>query len=159
MAGNPTGSLRIAMDALCALEQTISAALPAEGTVAQQAARQLTFHRWRPQEMPDLPAVWNWMPESPNDKRSNAHMRDKVDLRVQIGVRHTNVDEQMAEIEIYADVGRQVFDQAFQTNCTLDGTVELAQRKSMRTALDRFNGIDVLCVEFALQLDLITPLY
>lgn len=152
MPGNPTGSLRVAMDALCALEAQINDRIP-------DPVRKLAMYRWRPQEMPDLPALWNWMPEAPEDKLSNAHLRDKLDLRIQVGIEHTNVDEQMAAVEDYFDIVGQVVGQALQQPAPLDETVNSADIKGARTVLDRFNQIDLLCIEFRLELQLIKPLY
>lgn len=152
MPPNPTGSLKIAIDALVALEQTVNVALPA-GT------SELVVYRWRPQAMPDLPAMWNWLVESPADKRDNAHMRDRLDLRAQIGVAHSAVDEQMAQIETYGDAFRAAVVPELERNCTLDGAVDRAIYRSMNTALDRFAQTDLLCLEFRLELHLIKPLY
>lgn len=147
MPPNPTASIAIAIDQVVALEQTINASLP-------DGATELVVYRWRPQGIPDVPALWNWLVESPQDIKDLAHLRDRLDLRIQIAVAHTNVDEEMAAIELYADAFRATVDPALRENCTLDGTVEYAKRISMRTALDRFNQIDLLCVEFALEIQL-----
>lgn len=140
MPTNPTASIAVAIDQLVALEETVHP--------------DLRLYRWRPQGHPELPALWNWLVDSPQDIKDNAHLRDTLDLRVQIGVAHSDVDEQMASIEIYADAFRAVVDPALRQNCTLEGTVEYAKRTSMRTALDRFGQLDVLCVEFRMEIQL-----
>lgn len=140
MAPNPEGSLALLMDALYALEQTVHT--------------DLVTYRWRPQSTPDLPAIWNWLLRAPKTDTSTIGVRDTLHLLAVIGIRHTNVDEQMADVETYGDAFRAVVDPAMMTNQPLSGAATKATRSEMRNSLDEFGPTGVFCVEFELHIQL-----
>lgn len=136
----PTGSLRDFMDAWVGLEQTVHP--------------DLRVYRWRPSMMPELPALYNWMTDAPHEVRGTGGLvRDTITLLCRIAIRHTDVDEQMAVIEIFADAFRNVVDTAlrFPSQSPLTGIALSADRTGMRTVLDTFNETDVMCIEFSVQ--------
>lgn len=140
------GPLERAMDGLEALERTINDSLPA-------GRRTLVVARWRPLELPDLPAIWNWQPTlSPTESQDSAANRDEFLISAYIGVEHTDDSEQMAAVETYADVACQVLDLDFRNSPFLGGGVQLARRQGRRLVVDTFGQTPVLCVELPLRL-------
>ena len=140
------GPFRRMMDGLVALEDTVNAELPTGAT-------SLTVTRWRPLSLPDLPALWNWMPtDAPAEKLDTAANRDTFQISAYVGVEHSDADEEMAAIEIYADVVCQVFDVDFRNSPFLAGAVQIADRSGRRLVIDTFGESDVLCIEIPLRL-------
>jgi hypothetical protein len=141
-----TGSLTTVMTNLVATEQAVHP--------------DLRVYRWRPR-VPDLPCMWNWIPTAPFEQRDTARWRDNVTIQVQIGIRHTDVDDEMAKLEEYADAFREVMDAALHTMHPL-GAV-WAKREGMRLLGVEFgsgeNAIPVLVVEFPIlvRLDRMIP--
>jgi hypothetical protein len=134
------------MDGLVALEETANDNLP-------DGAKTLPVKRWRPLQLPDLPAVWNWAPTfSPSERKDTAAQADSFLISVYIGVEHSDDVEQMAQVELYADVVCQLLDVDFRNSPFLDGAVHIADRTGRRLVIDTFGNTDVLCIELPLRL-------
>lgn len=131
------GDIAPMMDALVALEETVH--------------EDLIVKRWRPTTI-DPPMLWNFVDDSPYEHRDQSRVRDELRLITSIGIRHSDVSEEMAAVETYADAFRRTIDPALDTNQPLGGTCFSATRTRMRLALDRFGGVDVLCAEFHLTI-------
>lgn len=145
MALGKPGSLRLFMDALVAVEETVHP--------------DLRVYRWRPRTI-ELPAIYNWVPDAPFEQRDLTRFRDTLTVLSRVAVRHSDVDDEMVKVEEYADAFRERLDAEFHQNQPLEGAATRVIRTGMGTVLDTFNEIDVLCVEFRsqAQLDrLITP--
>jgi hypothetical protein len=142
-------SLALAMAALVEAEETlINTALP-------DGVDDLVIYPWRPREKPDLPALWHFpSTDSDSRQRDTASREDMFRLSAYIGVEPQMPDEAMADFEIYADVFREVMDPEFDGSKPLGGTVITASRLNMRPVLDTFGVIDVICIEFPLELRL-----
>jgi len=121
----------------------------------------LHVYRWRPR-VPDLPCLWNWIPDAPFEQRDTGRFRDNVTITAQIGIRHSDVDEEMAALEEYADAFRFLIDPALHTIHPLGA--KWAKRQTMRLLGVTFGegegAIPVLVIEFPIlvQLDrMISP--
>lgn len=140
-APNLTGSLAITMTNLFELEQNVHT--------------DLRVYRWRPR-VPDLPCLWNWIPDAPFEQRDTGRFRDNVTILAQIGIRHTDIDEEMAALEEYADAFRYLVDPALNSHRPLGG--QRAWRMNMRLLGMDFGAgegaIPVLVVEFPIQVQL-----
>ena len=143
IASTPTlvGSLRAMMDNLVELERHVHP--------------DLRPYRWRPR-LPDLPCLWNWIPDAPFEQRDLGRVRDNVTVVPTIGVRHTDVDHEMALVEEYADAFRALIDPALNTKHPLGA--QWAKRQTMRMAgvtIGAGDGaIPVLVVEFPILVQL-----
>jgi len=134
------GSLKSFMSELVALERTVH--------------DDLRVYRWRPIGVPELPALYNWMPTSTFVQKDLARWADNPRVLVRIAIAHSEIDEDMASLEDYADHFRAVTDAEFQHGNPLNGTCRRAERVGMNTVLDRFNDIDLLCIEFPIQAEI-----
>jgi hypothetical protein len=134
------------MDGLEALERTINEQLPA-GT------KELVVYRWRTRQLPDLPAIYNWLPSQASaEKLDTAANRDAFPLSAYVGIEHSDDVEQLAAVELYADVACQVFDLDFRNSPFLGGAAQIADRTGRRLVVDSFGDTPVLCVELPLRL-------
>ena len=140
-------SLSELMDELVALEQTIVA----DGEPA------LRVYRWTPYSAPELPAVWNWLLPSPGGQVdvSGVRWEDTFNIAVRLGIRHTDVNEEMARLEKYADAFVEAIDLALSGNFrgtpVLGGTAQQAKRLDVRMADWPFNQVRVLGIEARLE--------
>jgi hypothetical protein len=121
----------------------------------------LRVYRARPVNVPQLPALW-WAlsAPAPMEQRDLARWRDTVNVAARIGVRHTDSATEARQLELAADVFREVVDAALAPpGNPLNGAAREAHRTSMVPALDDFNDTPVLCYEFtiAARLDRIIP--
>ena len=140
----PTGSLVPLMDNLVALEETVHP--------------DLIVYRWRPREFPQLDsggAIYNWIGADTFQVFDVAHWKDIVQIVVRAGIRHTDVNDEMAQIEVYADAFRDVIDGALWRNQPLGGAAKKGARTGMRLTEDTFNTIPVLAIEFTLEFELL----
>jgi hypothetical protein len=135
------GSLAAFMDELEALERTVHP--------------DLVVYRWRPRGSPDLPAIWNWLPESPAEIYATDILRETLDIRTVVGVQRSDAGEMMADVELYADAFREIVDPAILLPpVPLNGAASKVRRTAMRTVLDDFGGVDVFGVEFRFDVQL-----
>jgi hypothetical protein len=113
---------------------------------------------FKPPRAPELPAIWNWLPgESPQEKQTAtmpARVRDTIRISALLGVKHSDVDEEMYALVRYADAFMAVVDPAFDRNQPLNGSVHRIKRTGLRTAIDDFPGVEVLCFEFFIEAQL-----
>ena len=130
----PTGSLRALMDELFALEETVHT--------------DLRVFRWQPNDLKDPPALFNWLLPSPFEIRDQSRWRDTVIIAARIAVRHGEQD--MEDIELYADAFRDVMDDAFYNWTPVGSKATWAERSSMQMINLTFNEIDFLAIEFPL---------
>lgn len=138
------GSLASFMNALVALEQSAAAQILSESSI------DMRVYRWRPNTI-ELPALWNWMGPSPYEQRDLSRFRDTLTILTRVGVRHTDVDEEMAQLELIADGFREVADPALASWRPLSGSATATIRRGMGMAVDRFNDVPVLCIEFSIE--------
>jgi hypothetical protein len=136
-----TGSLATVMSRLVELEK--------------QVHDELRVYRWPPR-VPDLPCIWNTMPSAPFEQRDTGRFRDNLNISVRVGIRHTDVDEQMAKLEEYADAFRFVIDPALWTHNPLGA--KWAIRQDMRIIPVTFGAdpevLHVIALEFPIQVQL-----
>lgn len=133
-----TDTLKGVMDALFALEQTVH--------------DDLKVYRWRPRAKPELPALWNWAPQTADfEQRDQAQHRDVFRISAYIGIHHSDSDEEMAALETYGDAFRAVVDPDFNRNEPLDGAVVWAKRSGQVPVLDEFPNQSVLCLELPME--------
>lgn len=135
----PTGSLTLLMDELVGLEETVH--------------EDLAVYRWRPRS-PDLEGgmIWNDLGQSPFNVMDVRRWRDTINLIVSVGIRHTDVDEEMNRLEVYADAFRDVVDDALWNSQPLNNTTKRAHRTGMRMKQEQFNNIPVLALEFQFEM-------
>jgi len=128
--------------------------------VEQAIDPRLRVYRWRPANVPEFPALYNWLADSPADWPAIDSIQETLNLAVRVAVRHTDSDEEMALVEDLADRFRETIDQQLNRRGPLGG-VQYAQRNGMRNVLDRFGDITALCIEFpvAVRVErIVTPL-
>lgn len=136
----PVATLRQVMDNLVELENEIH--------------DDLVVYRWRPQDVPQLDsggALWNWLGRTSNQNIDTATWRDPLNIIVRIGIRHTDLEEDMALIEDYADAFILKVDPVLNSLRPLG--VRRAVRNDMGMVEDSFNAIPVMAVEFTLTIE------
>lgn len=131
----PTGSLRALMDELVKLEETVS--------------DELRVYRWQPIDLLDPPALFNWLSPSSFEIRDQSRWRDNVSILARIAVRHG--DQDMEDLEKYADAFRDVMDDAFYNWSPVGGQSIWAERTSMQMIPLEFNTVPFLAIEFPLS--------
>lgn len=132
------GSLRWIMDEVVEMERAVHP--------------DLTVFRWQPRR-PQLPGIWNWINNAPFEQRDLARWRDNIELLVRVGIQHNDVDEEMAQLEEYADALRETIDRYLaQDGDPFNGAVYKAQRTGMRTVGLDTGDVLVLAVEFPILL-------
>ena len=130
------------MDKLIALEKTVS--------------DDLRVYRYQPAELPDLPAIWNWVGGGTFSIVDQMRWRDQVEILVRLGLQHTDVDQDMEKIETYTDDFREVIDDALYNIKVgpLQGAAVRGSRTAFRNIGIAFNDIPVLCMEFPITFDI-----
>lgn len=141
-------SLTALMDEVVALEERVAE------SVKDQFGFSVYVNRWRPRGVPDFPCIYNWLAPSPGKRQTTATMRDTLSLQANCGVRWTDVETEMQELEQLADQFRLIVDQDLQHNTGLGGLPHRAERPSMNSAADRFNDVPVLVLQFTLMVEL-----
>lgn len=121
---------------------------------------ELRVYDWRPRGAVELPALYLWMGNSPYAVQDMATGQDSVLLLPRIGIRHTDVDEEMALLTKLVDSYMYVVDVALweaqndRSKTLLDGVALRAVRGGMRPIGDTFGEIPVLAMELPLTVDL-----
>ncbi len=134
------GKLKAVMDSLVALEQQVVVRHP-----------EILVYRWHPAALPNLPAIWNVLGDSPSERPDPATRRERLALRVQLGVPPGPVGERMEQFEPWCESIWDVLDPAFNDNRPLDGNADWAERTVTRNRIVRFGTTDVLVFEFGLD--------
>lgn len=111
-------------------------------------------YRWRPRGVPDFPCIYNWLAPSPTERHTVATQRDTLLVQANCGVRWTDVQTEMGQLEALGDSFRQVVDPAMAGNSNLGGLPQRAERTGMVTASDRFNDVPVLVLQFTIRAEL-----
>ncbi len=143
------GSFTDFMSALEALHQQVQAAL-----VGQLPLR---VYRWRPVMIPELPAIYPWISQSPFEvKATSGLVEDTVNVRARVAAAHVDGVQDGATLELIIDAYRLVVDTALYlpTRSPFAGVAKVVDRTGMQNVVDRFNDIPVLCMEFPLQAQL-----
>lgn len=129
-----TGSLKVLMDRLVALEQTVSP--------------DLHPYRWWHSGMA-LPAIYNTMLPSATTKPDECTVRDTVRIAIRIAVDPAaNHEQDMTQIEEYVDLARDVIDEALATDRI--GCSD-ASRVSIGPASDELGGENALVLELLIE--------
>lgn len=146
------GSLKALMDGIAALEQEVVEAIKAE------TGDDVHLYRWRPRgAMIELPALYNWLaPTAPEDEPDIASIRDTVTIAARLAIPYSNVGDEMASVELYADIFREIVDPKVH-NATitegvrpLGGAATRVWRSGINTVAESFNQINALAIELPL---------
>lgn len=142
-------------DHLWSLSETMDLLVELENTVHAD----LTVVRWRPRANIELPALYNWFDPSEAEFKDQAKRRDTLRLVAIVAVEHSDDDEEMAKVEVYADAFRQTIDAAFNERGGPLSGARRAERNNMQLLVDDFAGVNALCIGFELEiwLDRIYP--
>jgi hypothetical protein len=111
-------------------------------------------YRWRP-NAPQLEngvcIIYNQVGETPHRHADIYHEQDDLTILARVGVRHSDVPDEMAMVETFATAFIQKMDPALKRIHPL-GTAKVlkASRPSFRMLEDEFNDIPVLAIEFPL---------
>lgn len=141
-------SLAKIMDEVEAMEKRIAEA------VEDEFGFKVYTYRWRPRGVPDFPCIYNWLAPSPADRGAVQRVRDTFNINANCGVRWSDEEIEMGELESLADQFRLVCDKELQhTGTGLGGLPHKADRRSMQNAADRFNEVPVLVLQFPLMID------
>lgn len=153
MAMPTPGSVKALMDQLVPLEQR---AADQVGTTLNTGAA-VRVYRWQPYSI-QVPAIFNWIVTAPFEQRDQIRYRDSVQILMRCGITHTDVDQDMTDIEVLADSLRDVIDTEFNLqksaahpNGPLNGVATRAIRQGMRTAVWQIGGAQLLGMEFPLM--------
>lgn len=139
---NPTGSLRILMDGLVALEAVAAAAC----AVQVPDGVEPRVYRWRPVGQIETPCIYNWIEPSTFEQHDLVRYSDTIALTIRVGIGRGDQDEEMALVESYTDVVRSVIDPPVLRQKPLDGAATWAFRGGLRTESDDFNGVPILAI-------------
>ena len=123
-------------------------------TLNQTVHADLVAYRVRPDVAPDLPAIWNWLPDSDFKVSSTEHGTDDLTIAVRIGLNHRDAEERLDDLLTYADAFVAVYDRAL-WNDPPSGFGQQARRRGMRMVQDRFGDISVLAIEFPINVELL----
>ena len=122
--------------------------------VGKDASDKLIVYRWRPTQ-PQLEVgtgtLYHMLGDSPHTPADIYHEQDDLLINARIGIRHSDVDDEMAMLELLTSEYINKIDPALKRIRPL-GTmaVKKAWRLNMRMLEDDFGGIPVLCMEFPL---------
>ena len=107
-------------------------------------------YRWRPENVPELPAIYNWLGDSPAEWLNVCALQETLTINARVAVRHSDVGDEMGLLEDLADRFREVVDQQLTRTGGPLGGVKYAARTGMRNVIDRFGDVPVLALEFPL---------
>ena len=122
-----------------------------EGEIAADVGFPVYCYRWRPNAIPDMPAIYNWLAPSPSERWSTAHMKDELNLLVNCAIRWADAATTLGQLEDLADATRHTLDLEFQKPQALGGVPEKADRLSMQSTVDSFGDVDVLVIQFPIR--------
>lgn len=112
----------------------------------------LRVYMWRPRQ-PDLPCIWNWLPNSTFEQRDLGRHRDNLSIHAYISIRHSDEQEEMDRLMLYTDAFRDTVDPALFAQRPLGG--QRAMRSGLALMEERFNDVPTLTVQLpiAVQVD------
>lgn len=143
------GSLAPFFTALVELEQQVSAA-----AALAEPRNEMRVYPWRPSAPPELPAIWNWIDDGSYDIVDTGRADDLVVIRASIGVKPSDLGETMDRLVVLTDHFCDVVDPALNTRPVLGGTARAAKRVVMRTSIDEFNDVPVMCMDLLIRVQL-----
>lgn len=142
------GSVADFMTALEGLHNQVAAAL-ADLTPSLE----VRVYRWRPIGLPELPAIYNWIADSPyRVVATGGLVEDTLNIRARVATAHVDGEEDGLVLERIVDTYRHVFDTALYhpASSPFTGIAKVVDRTGARNLIDRFNDIPVLCMEFGI---------
>lgn len=134
------------MTVLQGLHQQVADALALQGLPVR-------VYRWRPVAMPELPAIYPWIsPSTFEVVATGGLVQDVLNVRARVADRHQDGVQDGETLEVIVDTYRQVVDTALYhpASSPFAGVAKVVDRTGMANAIDRFNDIPVLCMEFPL---------
>lgn len=143
------GSLTPFFTALVELEHQVSAA-----AAAASARNEMRVYPWRPSAYPELPAIWNWIDDGQYEIADTASANDLLIVTASIGVKPSDLGESMDRLVVLTDHFCDVVDPALNSRPVLDGTARSARRVVMRTSIDKFDEIPVMCMDVLIRVQL-----
>lgn len=111
-------------------------------------------YEWRPTGAPELPAIWNWITDGSYEVIDTARGDDTVVVTATIGVKPTDLPENMGQLVRLTDVFRSIVDPALKGSLPLDASVRYAKRLTTRTHIEDFDGLYVLCMDMLIRCEL-----
>lgn len=122
--------------------------------IANDVDERVIVYRWRPTK-PQLEVghaiLYHMIDETPHTPADIYHEQDDLRINARIGIRHSDVDDEMAMLELFTSKYLNRIDPALK-RIRPSGipAVKKAWRPSMRMLEDEFNGVPVLAMEFPL---------
>jgi len=122
--------------------------------IGKDVSERVVVYRWRP-VTPQLEngraALYHMIDESPHTPYDIYHEQDDLRINARIGIRHSDVDDEMALLEFFTSEYLNKMDPALKRIRPLGvPAVKKAWRPTMRMLEDEFNGVPVLAMEFPL---------
>jgi hypothetical protein len=150
-----TSKLAPMFRALVALEQQVS-----DAAADADPKDRMRVYPWRPSGQIELPAIWNWIDDGSYEIVDTARADDVLIVTATIGVRPADVaGESLDRLVRLTDHFRDVVDPALNHRPVLpdpDGmpTARAAKRVVTRTGGDNFNGVNVMCMDMLIRVEL-----
>ena len=129
---------------------SLAALMTQLATVESMVDPRVRVYRWRPENVPELPAIYNWLGDSPATWADVCTVHETLTINARLAVRHSDVGDEMDLLEDLADRFRDVVDQQLNRTGGPLGGVQYARRTGMRNVIDRFGDVPVLALEFPL---------
>lgn len=145
----PVGEIAPAIKQLVALEERFAANAKQVDDLLEPRV-----YEWRPSGVPELPAVWNWIDDSPYETPDNAQGDDLLVVATTIGVKPSDLPETMGRLVRLMDIFRATVDPALNVKPILGGTVLEAKRVVTRSLIEEFDGVPVMCLQSLIRLKL-----
>lgn len=122
--------------------------------IAKDVDERVIVYRWRPlkpQLEPGTCSLYHMLGQTPHTPADIYHEQDDLLINARIGIRHSDVDDEMAMLERFTSAYLNKMDPQLKRIRPLGiGAVKKAWRPSMRMLEDEFNGVPVLAMEFPL---------
>ncbi len=148
-AEQPKGEIAAALAQLLILEQQFAA-----NAAGVDEALEPRVYPWRPNALPELPCIWNWLDDGTYEIVDQHRADDLLVMRVTIGVKPSDFIENADRLVKLMDIFRATVDPSFEASQPLGGTVREAKRVVTRSHTELFDGIPVLCLETLVRLKL-----
>lgn len=130
---------------------SLAAIMTQLATVESMVDPRVRVYRWRPENVPELPAIYNWLGDSPATWADVCTVHETLTINARLAVRHSDVGDEMDLLEDLADRFRDVVDQQLNRTGGPLGGVQYARRTGMRNVIDRFGDVPVLALEFPVE--------